>query len=112
MATRLRNQVRAALQHNTLPNRMGKPGHSSDAAICVLIEDSPSDTRTGVASGPTAVARVFTSHERARIENCVMHFIVDMGGQGGAVVSGVFLHLVYIWCRECDSIQTGYALGI
>ena len=47
-----------------------------DAKRCVVFEDSPSGIRAGVASGATVIA-VCTSHERAKIENCGAHFIVD-----------------------------------
>ncbi|KIP08960.1 hypothetical protein PHLGIDRAFT_29308 [Phlebiopsis gigantea 11061_1 CR5-6] len=47
-----------------------------DAKKCVVFEDSPSGIRAGVASGATVIA-VCTSHERAKIENCGAHFLVD-----------------------------------
>lgn len=47
-----------------------------DATKCVVFEDSPSGIRAGVASGATVIA-VCTSHERAQIENCGAHYIVD-----------------------------------
>ncbi|KAF7338235.1 HAD-like protein [Mycena venus] len=46
------------------------------AANCVVFEDSPSGIRAGVASGATVIA-VCTSHERAQIENCGAHYIVE-----------------------------------
>lgn len=46
------------------------------AADCVVFEDSPSGIRAGVASGATVIA-VCTSHERAQIENCGAHHIVE-----------------------------------
>ena len=46
------------------------------ALDCVVFEDSPSGIRSGVASGATVIA-VCTSHERAKIENCGAHYIVD-----------------------------------
>ncbi|KAH8106685.1 HAD-like protein [Phellopilus nigrolimitatus] len=47
-----------------------------DAKHCVVFEDSPSGVRAGVASGATVIA-VCTSHERAKIEGCGAHFIVE-----------------------------------
>lgn len=47
-----------------------------DAQKCVVFEDSPSGIRAGVASGATVIA-VCTSHERAKIENCGAHYLVD-----------------------------------
>lgn len=47
-----------------------------DARHCVVFEDSPSGIKAGVASGATVIA-VCTSHERAKIEGCGAHFIVD-----------------------------------
>ena len=47
-----------------------------DARGCVVFEDSPSGIRAGVASGATVIA-LCTSHERAKIEDCGAHFIVD-----------------------------------
>ncbi|KAJ3975960.1 HAD-like protein [Lentinula raphanica] len=47
-----------------------------DPKKCVVFEDSPSGIRAGVASGATVVA-VCTSHDRAKIENCGAHFVVD-----------------------------------
>ncbi|KAI0042333.1 HAD-like protein [Auriscalpium vulgare] len=47
-----------------------------DAKKCVVFEDSPSGIRAGVASGATVIA-VCTSHERAQIENCGAHFLVE-----------------------------------
>ena len=47
-----------------------------DAKKCVVFEDSPSGIRAGVASGATVIA-VCTSHERAKIENCGAHFLVE-----------------------------------
>ena len=47
-----------------------------NAKKCVVFEDSPSGIRAGVASGATVIA-VCTSHERAKIENCGAHFIVE-----------------------------------
>ncbi|TFY83711.1 hypothetical protein EWM64_g294 [Hericium alpestre] len=47
-----------------------------DAKNCVVFEDSPSGIRAGVASGATVIA-VCTSHERAKIENCGAHYIVE-----------------------------------
>lgn len=47
-----------------------------DAKKCVVFEDSPSGIRAGVASGATVIA-VCTSHERAKIEGCGAHFLVD-----------------------------------
>ncbi|KAH8106672.1 HAD-like protein [Phellopilus nigrolimitatus] len=47
-----------------------------DAKRCVVFEDSPSGIRAGVASGATVIA-VCTSHERAKIEGCGAHFVVD-----------------------------------
>ncbi|KAH8112537.1 HAD-like protein [Phellopilus nigrolimitatus] len=47
-----------------------------DARRCVVFEDSPSGIRAGVASGATVIA-VCTSHERAKIEGCGAHFIVE-----------------------------------
>ncbi|KAJ6478462.1 HAD-like domain-containing protein [Mycena vulgaris] len=46
------------------------------AERCVVFEDSPSGIRAGVASGATVIA-VCTSHERAKIENCGAHFLVE-----------------------------------
>ncbi|KAJ7443713.1 HAD-like domain-containing protein [Mycena latifolia] len=43
---------------------------------CVVFEDSPSGIRAGVASGATVIA-VCTSHERAKIENCGAHYLVE-----------------------------------
>ncbi|KAH8112544.1 HAD-like protein [Phellopilus nigrolimitatus] len=47
-----------------------------DAWDCVVFEDSPSGIRAGVASGAIVIA-VCTSHERAKIEGCGAHFIVE-----------------------------------
>ncbi|KAJ3714539.1 HAD-like domain-containing protein [Lentinula guzmanii] len=47
-----------------------------DPKNCVVFEDSPSGIRAGVASGAIVIA-VCTSHERAKIENCGAHFVVD-----------------------------------
>ncbi|THH30038.1 hypothetical protein EUX98_g4145 [Antrodiella citrinella] len=47
-----------------------------DARNCVVFEDSPSGIRAGVASGATVIA-VCTSHDRAKIENCGAHYIVE-----------------------------------
>ncbi|EMD39579.1 hypothetical protein CERSUDRAFT_45840 [Gelatoporia subvermispora B] len=47
-----------------------------DAKKCVVFEDSPSGIKAGVASGATVIA-VCTSHERAQIENCGAHFLVE-----------------------------------
>ena len=47
-----------------------------NARKCVVFEDSPSGIRAGVASGATVIA-VCTSHERAKIERCGAHFLVD-----------------------------------
>lgn len=47
-----------------------------NASDCVVFEDSPSGIRAGVASGATVIA-VCTSHERAKIENCGAHYIVE-----------------------------------
>ncbi|KAH8112535.1 HAD-like protein [Phellopilus nigrolimitatus] len=47
-----------------------------DAKRCVVFEDSPSGIRAGVASGATVIA-VCTSHERAKIEGCGAHFVVE-----------------------------------
>ncbi|KAI0044228.1 HAD-like protein [Auriscalpium vulgare] len=47
-----------------------------DAKKCVVFEDSPSGIRAGVASGATVIA-VCTSHERAQIENCGAHYLVE-----------------------------------
>ncbi|KAH8106686.1 HAD-like protein [Phellopilus nigrolimitatus] len=47
-----------------------------DAKHCVVFEDSPSGIRAGVASGATVIA-VCTSHERAKIEGCGAHFVVE-----------------------------------
>jgi beta-phosphoglucomutase-like phosphatase (HAD superfamily) len=47
-----------------------------EAANCVVFEDSPSGIRSGVASGATVIA-VCTSHERAQIEHCGAHYIVE-----------------------------------
>ncbi|KAH8106667.1 HAD-like protein [Phellopilus nigrolimitatus] len=47
-----------------------------DAKRCVVFEDSPSGIRAGVASGATVIA-VCTSHERAKIEGCGAHFVVN-----------------------------------
>ncbi|KAF8182346.1 HAD-like protein [Pholiota molesta] len=47
-----------------------------DAKRCVVFEDSPSGIRAGVASGATVIA-VCTSHERAKIEGCGAHYIVE-----------------------------------
>ncbi|KAJ7430707.1 HAD-like protein [Mycena galericulata] len=46
------------------------------AANCVVFEDSPSGIRAGVASGATVIA-VCTSHDRAQIEYCGAHYIVE-----------------------------------
>ncbi|KAH8106690.1 HAD-like protein [Phellopilus nigrolimitatus] len=47
-----------------------------DAWDCVVFEDSPSGIRAGVASGAIVIA-VCTSHERAKIEGCGAHFVVE-----------------------------------
>ncbi|KDQ62733.1 hypothetical protein JAAARDRAFT_171334 [Jaapia argillacea MUCL 33604] len=47
-----------------------------DAKKCVVFEDSPSGIRAGVASGATVIA-VCTSHERAKIEGCGAHYLVE-----------------------------------
>ncbi|OSX57286.1 hypothetical protein POSPLADRAFT_1174762 [Postia placenta MAD-698-R-SB12] len=47
-----------------------------DAKKCLVFEDSPSGIKAGVASGATVIA-VCTSHERAKIENCGAHYIVE-----------------------------------
>ncbi|TFY53525.1 hypothetical protein EVJ58_g9409 [Rhodofomes roseus] len=47
-----------------------------DASNCVVFEDSPSGIKAGVASGATVIA-VSTSHERAKIENCGAHYLVE-----------------------------------
>jgi HAD superfamily hydrolase (TIGR01509 family) len=46
------------------------------AASCVVFEDSPSGIRAGVASGATVIA-VCTSHQRAQLEDCGAHYIVE-----------------------------------
>ncbi|KAJ7774499.1 HAD-like protein [Mycena maculata] len=46
------------------------------ATDCVVFEDSPNGIRAGVASGATVIA-VCTSHERAQIEHCGAHYIVE-----------------------------------
>ncbi|THH20696.1 hypothetical protein EW146_g721 [Bondarzewia mesenterica] len=46
-----------------------------DPKKCVVVEDSPSGIRAGVASGATVIA-VCTSHEREQIANCGAHYIV------------------------------------
>ncbi|KAJ7109454.1 HAD-like protein [Mycena epipterygia] len=46
------------------------------ATNCVVFEDSPSGIRAGVASGATVIA-VCTSHERAQIQHCGAHYIVE-----------------------------------
>ena len=58
-----------------------------DAKRCVVFEDSPSGICAGVASGATVIA-VCTSHERAKIENCGAHFIVDTMEQVRVTVEG------------------------
>ena len=57
------------------------------AQRCVVFEDSPSGILAGVASGAIVVA-VCTSHERAQIENCGAHFIVDTMEQVRVDVDG------------------------
>ena len=47
-----------------------------DAKNCVVFEDSPSGIKAGVASGATVIA-LCTSHERAKIENCGAHYLVE-----------------------------------
>ncbi|KAF7304821.1 HAD-like protein [Mycena kentingensis (nom. inval.)] len=47
-----------------------------EAKNCVVFEDSPSGIKSGVASGATVIA-VCTSHERAQLENCGAHYIVE-----------------------------------
>ena len=64
-----------------------------DAKRCVVFEDSPSGIRAGVASGATVIA-VCTSHERAKIENCGAHFIVDTMEQVQVVPEGDRLRFV------------------
>ena len=64
-----------------------------DAKRCVVFEDSPSGIRAGVASGATVIA-VCTSHERAKIENCGAHFIVDTMEQVRIVPEGGALRFV------------------
>lgn len=49
-------------------------GFSADK--CLVFEDSPSGIRAGVASGAIVVA-LCTSHERAKIENCGAHYLID-----------------------------------
>ena len=58
-----------------------------DEKRCVVFEDSPSGIRAGVASGATVIA-VCTSHERAKIENCGAHYIVDTMEQVHITVDG------------------------
>ena len=43
----------------------------------IIFEDSPSDIRSGVASGTTVIA-VYTSHDRSKIENCDAHYVVEI----------------------------------
>ena len=64
-----------------------------DAKRCVVLEDSPSGIRAGVASGATVIA-VCTSHEREKIENCGAHFIVDTMEQVCVVAEGGRLKFV------------------
>ncbi|KAI0648171.1 HAD-like protein [Trametes meyenii] len=58
-----------------------------DAKKCVVFEDSPSGIRAGVASGATVIA-VCTSHERAKIENCGAHYLVDTMDQVEIIPEG------------------------
>ncbi|KAH8112541.1 HAD-like protein [Phellopilus nigrolimitatus] len=58
-----------------------------DAKNCVVFEDSPSGIRAGVASGATVIA-VCTSHERAKIEGCGAHFVVEDMRSVRCVVEG------------------------
>ena len=64
-----------------------------DAKKCVVFEDSPSGIKAGVASGATVIA-VCTSHERAKIEHCGAHFIVDTMEQVRVVPEGDRLKFV------------------
>lgn len=47
-----------------------------DPKKCVVVEDSPSGIRAGVASGAVVIA-VCTSHEREDIADCGAHYIVE-----------------------------------
>ncbi|KAF8311599.1 HAD-like protein [Clavulina sp. PMI_390] len=49
-------------------------GYAADR--CVVFEDSPSGIRAGVASGAIVVA-LCTSHERAKIEHCGAHYLIE-----------------------------------
>lgn len=64
-----------------------------DARRCVVFEDSPSGIRAGVASGAIVIA-LCTSHERAKIDNCGAHFIVDTMEQVRVVEEGGRLKFV------------------
>ncbi|KAJ6572911.1 HAD-like domain-containing protein [Mycena sp. CBHHK59/15] len=61
------------------------------AVNCVVFEDSPSGIRAGVASGATVIA-VCTSHERAKIEDCGAHYIVEDMAQVECKVIGEGQH--------------------
>lgn len=47
-----------------------------DPKSCVVVEDSPSGIRAGVASGAIVIA-VCTSHEREAIADCGAHYVVE-----------------------------------